>query len=507
VKRYLLGIDNGLTNSKAILFDIDGHELAVARRSFEVASPHVGWAEASPEILWENTADCILEVLKKTKISSAEIGGVGCCGFGTGAFFVGKGGRSSYPAIGSTDNRAVEIALKLSRSTKCKKIMKINNTPMFAFQTAIIARWLKENEPDAYENTDWICACKDYINFRLTGTKTQERNDVSGAAYLDMQTKEYSQELFDLFGVPEMMRKVAPLAESSNTIIGNVSKEAAKRTGLTEGTPVCAGMMDVAACAIGCGVVDERYACAIVGTWGINEIVTDRFFNNATSTQVFAVGGKILTLNGGATSAGNLEWFAQQFGPMFKSKAEGKNKSIYDYLTGEASKIEPGATNVLYLPYIGTPNVHPYGRAMFSNIHSSNTVTELIHALFEGITFEHKRNFDLFFEQGAKIPVLRLAGGGARSAFWSQMFADVLNVPVQIVEVTEMGGMGACVAAGVGAGIFKDYDDAFDHMIDSSKAFEPIPGNNAKYMERYQSWLATVKGMCEVWNIGRISLQ
>ncbi len=505
--KYLLSIDNGLTNSKAVLFDTNGNEVAVSRRSFEVNSPHVGWVEANAETLWEKTVDCIREVIASAGIDAADIGGIGCCAYGNGAFFVAKDGKPSYPALGSNDNRAVEVAIRLSKSPESKRIIEINNTPIFSFQPAVIARWLKENEPEVYENTDWICACKDYINCKLTGNKMQERNDVSGAAFLDMQTREYSQELFDLFGVPEMMQKVAPLAEKSDSIVGTVTKEVAELTGLAEGTPVCAGMMDVAAGAIGCGVVDERYGCAIVGTWSIDEIVTDRFFKNATSTQVFAVGGKILTLNSGATSTGNLEWFVKQFGPLLKDTIAAKNQSIYDYLTEQAALIGPGGTNVIYLPYIGTPNAHPYGRAMFSNIHSSNSFTELIHALFEGITFEHKRNFDMLLEQGAKIPVLRLAGGGAKSAYWSQMFADVMNVPVEIVNVTEMSGMGASIAAGVGAGIFKSYEEAFASMIDTSKVFEPIKENTEKYLNRYKSWIATVNGMCEVWDKGGIALE
>lgn len=503
--KYLLGIDNGLTNSKCVLFDLKGKELAVAARSFAVSHPKPDWVEASPETQWNNTVECIKEVLAKSKIDPKEIGAIGITGFGNGVYCIDAEGKSTYPAIGSNDNRAVEIAQRLSRSDVADKIYAINNTPVFSFQPAVIARWLKENEPEAFAKTAWFCQCKDYLNFKLTGVKSAERNDVSGAAYLDFNTKEYSRELFELIGVPEMFDRVAPLAEHSRSTVGHVSQETAAETGLAAGTPVGAGMMDIAACCIGTGVVDARYAVCIVGTWGINEIVCDQKFSNMTSTQCFDT-GEILTLSGGATSAGNLEWFMNQFGAALDVEAKERGMSRYDLATEKAAAIEPGGTSVLFLPYISTPNVHPVGRASFSNIAAGHTLNDIIHALFEGITFEHKRNFDYLKNAGAPVSAIRLAGGGAKNPYWSQMFADILNVPIEVIMASELGALGVSLSAAVGAGVFKDYDEAIKSAIEIKKIYYPIPENSEKYLRRYDSWIAMVEGMMPIWDSERIGL-
>jgi L-xylulokinase len=503
--KYILGIDCGLTNSKAVLFTLEGKELGSASRHFEVSSPKPGYVQADPNQLWENTADCIREVLEKTGADSAEIGAIGATGFGNGAFFLKADGSPAYPAFGSNDGRAVDLAGKLSRE-KGDDIYRITYSLTGSHRPLTLALWLKQNEPEAYASIDWLCQCKDYINYRLTGVRMTERNDVSGAGYLDFETGEYSKELFEVYGVPELYDKVAPLAEFSHSIVGTVSAETAKRTGLKEGTPVGAGMMDIAACCIGCGVVDERYACAIVGTWSINEVITDRPIENMLVLQYFDLPGKLLACNGGATSATNLEWFATEFGAGAALEAKERGISKYDVITEKAASIPAGGTSVLYLPFIGNPNVHPRGRAGFSNITYGHTFADMARALFEGITFDHKQYIDSIRDRGVTIPATRLAGGGAKSPFWSQMFADVLDMPVEVVSVNELGALGTAIAAALGAGLYKDYDEALSKAVEVKQTFHPIPENAKAYAKRYQSWLALVDTMKAGWDKGNIEL-
>lgn len=496
---YLLGIDDGLTNSKAALFDLEGNEIAVASRRYEVVNPKPSWVEGDAERLWENTADCIREVIAKAGIHPAEIGAVGFTGHGNGLYIIDAEGNLLRNGIGSQDSRAVDVVERWKAEGTYEKMTRIMLGQPYPGQPGPLLCWLKENEPEIYARIDGILMCKDLMRYKLTGEKISERNDMSGNGLMDLNKGTYSPELMELYGIPEMYDKLPKLAEASHSIVGYVTAEAAARTGLKEGTPCGAGMMDVAACCIGSGVADERYASVVAGTWSINQVVVDRFIPNVTINMYFALPGKILVLDGGATSAINLEWFANQLGAGVRLEAEKRGVSKFDIITEAANSLEPGGTSVIYHPFIATPNVHPRGRAGFYNIAQGHTFADLARALFEGITFDHKFHIDNLRREGCTIRAVRLTGGGAKSDFWSQMFADVLEVPVEVVAATEIGALGCALAAGVGAGIFKDYEEAFARAVKIRATFEPKPENTKKYLRRYEDWLLLVDAMKPAW--------
>lgn len=497
--KYLLGIDDGLTNSKAALFDLTGKEIAIATRRFEITNPKPSWVEGDPERLWENTADCVREVIQKTGINPAEIGAIGFTGFGLGLFVIDAAGKAVRNAIGSNDSRAVEVVEQYQKAGVYEKIAQINTTLTFPGQPGPILRWIKENEPENYARIDCIMMCKDFLRFKMTGVRISERNDMSGNGLMDFSNGVYSKQLMEMYGIPEMFDKLPQVAEVSHAIVGAVTKEAAARTGLKEGTPCAASMMDVASCCIGSGVVDERYASVIVGTWGINQVIGDQFIPNMTSNQYFVLPGKILSCSAGATSASNLEWFVKQLGGTAEVEAKKRGVSKFDIITEAAASIEPGGTSVIYHPFIATPNIHPRGRAGFHNIVMGHTFADLARALFEGITFDHKRHIDNLRRGGRNIKAVRLAGGGAKSNFWSQMFADILEVPVEVVETKEIGALGCALAAGIGAGIFKDYKDAFAQAVKIKAIFQPKPENTQKYLRRYEDWEMLADSLRSAW--------
>ncbi|HHY36581.1 MAG TPA: carbohydrate kinase, partial [Firmicutes bacterium] len=200
--KYIMGIDCGLTNSKAALFDLNGNEIAVASRRFEVSNPRPSWVEGDPERLWQNTADCIREVIAKAGIDPAEIGAIGFTGFGNGLFVVDEEGNAIRNAIGSNDGRAVDIVEKLKEEGVYEKISAINATLPFPGQPFTLLRWIKENEPENYAAIRRILQCKDFIRSKLTGEFVSEHNDLSGGGLMDFANKSYSRELMELYGIP-----------------------------------------------------------------------------------------------------------------------------------------------------------------------------------------------------------------------------------------------------------------------------------------------------------------
>ncbi len=296
-----------------------------------------------------------------------------------------------------------------------------------------------------------------------------------------------------------MFEKLPHLADGSHSIVGRVTTEAAARTGLKEGTPCSAGVIDTAACCVGSGVIDELYASVIVGTWGINQVIGNRFVPDMTVNMYYVIPGKTLVLSGGAISAINIEWFLKQFQGTVETEAGKRGVSAFEVLTEFAARIKPGGTSVIYHPFIASPNVHPRGRAGIYNIAAGHTLTDLARALFEGITFGHKMHIDKFRREGFDIRAVRLTGGGAKSKFWSQMFADVLEVSVETVEATETAALGCAISAGIGIGIFNDYEDASHRAVRIKSIFQPKPENTDKYLERYEDWNILLEAMIPAW--------
>ena len=503
-KKYMMGLDCGLTNSKAVLFDLEGKQLASASRSFETSHPHPGWVQASPETLWENAAACIKDTIKKAGISADEIACVACCGYGCGLFFIGKDGISSYPALGSNDARTIPTQIMLEGESGAE-YMSIAGSAYSSCHAPVIIRWLKDNDPQAYANTDWYCQCKDFLTYHLTDVRHTDPSDAALAACMDLKTLTYSKRIFELAGVPEALDKFAPISEASSTIVGYVTEKAAAETGLAVGTPVGSGMVDINACMMGVGVIDEERAVAIMGTWSINEIISPNVLPGVTLTGLYDIPGMILSCNGGPTSATNLEWFVKEVAVGIDELAKAKGVNKFQLVTDAASTLPAGCTSVLYLPFFGTPNVHPRGRAGFSNIAYGHGFADMCRALLEGICFDHKRHLYGLKEKGAKYHTVRLAGGGAKNPFWAQMMCDVLNLPVEVVETEELGAFGVAVSAAKGVGIFDSYKTALEKTVKIRATYTPDPEANAAYNRRYESWLALIDTMMAGWDKGNIA--
>lgn len=501
---YLMGIDAGLTNTKIVLFDLQGKQITSSHRTHETIHPRSSWVEGDPEKLWANVADGIREVLQHAGVDPSEIGSIGFAGFGLGLYVVDKKGRPVRNAICSNDNRAVEIIEKYQRDGKGEMITAVNTTTTTSGQPGPLLRWIKETEPEKYESIARVLLCKDYIRYKLTDRIISEYVDISACGLLDFSRKAYSKKLMELYGIPEMFDRLPELADGSHSIVGYVTAQAAKCTGLREGTPCSAGMIDTAACCVGSGVIDERYASVIVGTWGINQVVGDRYIPHMIANMYYVIPEKILVLSGGAISAINLEWFIHQFKGSVQPGTEESGISCFDVLAKSASCIKPGGTSIIYHPFIASPNVHPRGRAGFYNIASGHTFSDIARALFEGVTFGHKWHIDKFRKEGFSIEAVRLTGGGARSPFWSQMFADILEAPVEIVEASETAALGSAISAGIGVGIFHDYYDACRKAVRIKSVFTPTPENTDRYLRRYEDWMILLEAMKPAWNQQRM---
>ena len=498
--QYLLGIDNGSTVSKAAVFDLHGQEIAVASCKAETVYPHPGWTERDMETLWQSTACAIREAIAKSGVRPEAIAGVGNTGHGNGLYLLDKQGRPLRNGIQSMDSRAADVLAEWNQRNLFSQIFPFTLQSFWPAQPNALLVWLKQNEPQNYERIGAILMVKDYIKYCLTGECTGDTTDMSGANLMDVRNRCYSRELMALYDLAEVYEALPPLKQSFEAV-GQVTAVAAQETGLAAGTPVVGGLFDVDASAIGSGAVNVDQACLVMGSWSINEVITrDPIVDPGLfMTTLFAEPGRFLTIEGSATSATNLEWFVNQCCGDERAEAKRRGISVYDVCNEEVASLAPGSANIIFHPFLYGSNVQPTARAGFYGIAGWHTRAHLLRALYEGVVFGHLSHIEKLRAAGARISTARLAGGGARSSVWSQMFADMIQVPMEISDGNEVGARGAALSAGIGAGVYRDYAEAVQEAVSVVRVHEPIPANTSLYLERYAEYRRLAQVMQEPW--------
>lgn len=499
--QYLLGIDNGSTLSKAALFDLRGREVAVASCKADTEYPHPGWTERGMELLWESTARAIREVIAKSGIKAEEIAGIGNTGHGNGLYLLDKQGCPLRNGIQSMDSRAAEVVSGWNQHGLHPQVFPFTIQSFWPAQPNALLAWLKQNEPGNYDRIGAILMVKDYIKYRLTGEVTADYTDMSATSLMDVRNKCYSPELMKLYDLEEVYEALPPLRDCFE-VAGKVTRLAAEMTGLAEGTPVVGGIFDVDASAIGAGAIHPNQACLVMGSWSINEVITREPIVDPGlfMTTLFAEPGLFLTIEGSATSATNLEWFVNQCCGDERAEAQRRGVSVYEICSEEVASLPPGSTNIIFHPFLYGSNVQPTARAGFYGVAGWHTRAHLLRALYEGVVFGHLSHIRKLLAAGAHIDSARLAGGGSRSPVWSQMFADTIQVPMEISDGNELGARGAALSAGIGAGIYRDYAEAVREAVSVVRVHEPVPANTPFYLERYAEYERLIGVMQTPWD-------
>ncbi|UCG23582.1 MAG: carbohydrate kinase [Chloroflexota bacterium] len=498
--KYLLGIDNGSTVSKAALFDLQGKEITVASCAADTEYPHPGWTERGMDMLWRSTATAIREALDKSGVRPEEIAGIGNTGHGNGVYLLDKQGQPLRNGIQSMDSRAADVITGWNQQDLHAQVFPFTIQSFWPAQPNALLAWLKKDEPQNYERVGAILMVKDYIKYRLTGEITADYTDMSATSLMDVRNRCYSRELMALYDLEEVYEALPPLKQGSE-VIGQVMPAAAEETGLAAGTPVVGGLFDVDASAIGSGVINADQACLVMGSWSINEVITREPIVDPSlfMTTIFAASDLFLTIEGSATSATNLEWFVKQCCGDERAEAERRGISVYEVCNEEVASIPVADSNIIVHPFLYGSNVQATARAGFYGVAGWHTRAHLLRALYEGVVFGHLSHIEKLRAAGAQIEGARLAGGGSRSTVWSQMFADTIQVPMEVPDGNELGARGVALSAGIGAGIYRDYEEAVREAVSVVRVHEPIPANTPLYLARYAEYQRLASAMQAPW--------
>ena len=504
MSEYLLGIDNGNTVSKAAVFDLQGREIQVTSRKVESEYPRQGWTERNMDALWQGTAMTVREALSNSGIKPEQIIAIGTTGHGNGLYLLDKQGQPARAGIQSLDTRAADIIDSWNRKGLHDQIFPYTTQALWPAQPNALLAWIKQNEPQVYQRIGAVLMVKDYIKYCLTGEITTDFTDMSGTSLMDVRNKCYSEELLALYDLSEM-RTALPKLVHSFEIAGRVSPDAAHATGLAAGTPVVGGLFDVDASALGAGVYQPGQVCIIAGTWSINEIVTsDPIVDPALfMTSIYTVPDLWLTIEASATSATNLEWFVTQFCAEEKAEADKRGISVYEVCSEIVDSLPPGGSDIIFHPFLFGSNVQPTARSGFYGVAGWHTKAHMLRSLYEGVVYGHLSHFEKLRDAGGSgnhIEVARLSGGGAHSSVWTQIFADTLQLPIEVPDGIEIGARGAAMSAGIGVSVYKDHADAVSTAVKVKRRQEPNPAATPFYLDRYNEYKNLLECMQEPWD-------
>jgi L-xylulokinase len=491
---YLLGLDAGNTVIKAVIFDREGNEIAMASEEGHSRMPCPGHVERGLDELWTNAWQVIRSCIEQAKIKPEEIVAIGCAGHGNGLYALDLSGR---PLLGiqSLDTRASGLVDEWREQRVGDKTYPIAQQRPWPSQTPTLLAWLKRHQPETFANIGTVFLCKDFIVNRLTGNRTAEVSDMAGCGLLDVAARHYDRQLMEAYGLGESLGLLPHLIESSD-IAGHVTEEAALQTGLAIGTPVVGGLFDVVASAIGSGVTRTGAASIIAGTWSVNQLIIDRpqldgpVFMSSTFDR-----DRYMAIESSATSAANLEWLVRELFPDVQPGI----RSPFDLCGDLVAAIEPASDDPLYHPFLYGAQQDGNARAGFYGVAGWHSKGHLVRAVFEGVAFGHRQHIETMRAAGAGFNEAVLSGGGSRSLIWPQIFADILGLPVSVARSRETGALGAAIAAGTGAGIFSDFGAGAASMVRLDRHYHPNLALAGHYARRYALYRDIAEAMAPLW--------
>jgi len=480
----VMGIDNGGTVCKVSIYDMNGRELAQASRKIDMIYPSPGFTEKDMNILWQSNIEAIKEAIDKCGFKPHRIKAVAATGHGNGMFLIDREGNPVGNGIISTDSRAKSYVDQWYSDGTFEKINTKTLQSIWAAQPVALLRWFKENEPKTMDKVDSVLMCKDFIRYRLTGKAYAEITDYSGTNLVNILTGEYDETLLEAFGIEEYKDKLPPLKKSTDHC-GSITTEVAELTGLAEGTPVLGGFFDIDACAIATGLTSSEDLSIIAGTWSINQFISEEPVGSQEifMTSIYGIPGYWLVTEASPTSASNLEWFINNL----------MEDTSYEELNTMVNDLSPEDSNILFFPYLFGSNAGTEMSSAFLNLNGWHTKAHMLRAVYEGVVFGHKLHVSRLLKHRNPPRKARISGGASKSEVWVQMFADILEIPIEITDNEELGTLGAAIGAAVGVGFFSDFQEATNKMVRISKTVYPNPEKAVIYRKKYDKFLKSLE--------------
>lgn len=454
----LLGIDIGTSGCKALLLSTEGRVLATSTANYGLSQPRTGWTEQDPSLWIEGVRQAVAGVM--AQCIDAELACIGLSGQMHGLTPLDENHRVLRPAILWNDQRnAAEVDEITQTAGGLDALIARTGNRMLVGYTGGKILWMRNHEPELYGRMRHVLNPKDYLRLVLTGELATEVSDASGTGLFDVRNRVWATDLIELLGIDPAL---LPACHESHEISGRVSASAASIFGLPAGIPVVGGGGDSVIQTIGSGVIVPGELQTTIGTAGILAAALDspspsadgrvQMFCNVAPAKWHAMG---VSLNAG----GSMGWFRS----ILAAAGQG-DRLTFDAVCEAAAASPVGARGLLFLPYLNgerCPHPDPTARGAFVGLTARHTLGDISRSVMEGVVHAFYDMQALMSRMGIEGRVIKASGGGAKSALWRQMQADMFDCDVVTTEgAAEGAAFGAALIAGVGVGVWKDAVEA-----------------------------------------------
>lgn len=485
----LLAIDQGTSGLKLTIFDVDGQVIADKTKTYDSSYPSEGFVEQDCDQWWQVSVEGIKEMLDEKNIRPEAIKGIGVDGISWACIPIDQQGNVLYPTMIWLDRRASKEAEWMKATVGEEALIAMSGNPVDAAYITPKMLWLKNNKPEVFAKTYKFLQSNAFLVYRLTGELSQDYSQGYGFHFFDMEKGSYDAAMAAKLGLS--LDLVAPLKEC-HEVVGGVTEEVAKLTGLKVGTPVVAGGLDAACCTLGAGVIHLGQTQEQGGQAGGMSIVLEKPLIHPKLILGYHVVPGMWLLQGGTTGGGGtLNWFNRELGFAEQEKAFQEGSNPFKIMSDEAATVAPGSEGVVFMPYMKgerSPLWNAKAKGVYYGLSFEKTRAHMIRSTMEGVAYSLKHNLDTALEVGADVDVLSSVGGSANSDVWTQLKADITGKNIEVPYSDHATTLGAALLAGVGVGLYKDFEDAVSRTVKILRKYEPKVENADVYDEGYKTY-------------------
>ncbi len=491
---YYLGIDLGTSSVKVLLINKDNEIVGDASREYPVSYPQEKWAEQNPIDWWIQTKEAIKDVVNKYNIPKDGIKSMSFSGQMHGLVALDGKNEVLTPAILWCDNRTEAECEEITEYFGQEKLSEYTGNKALTGFTAPKILWVKKHLPNVFAQIKHIMLPKDYVSFKLTGNYSTDVSDASGMLLLDVKNRTWSQEMLTFLGIEETM---LPKLYESYEACGYVQPSILEELGLEGDIVVAAGAGDQAAGAVGTGTVVEGIVSVTLGTSGVVFAAHESYAHDEKNRlHAFChANGKYHSMGVMLSAASCLKWWVDTV----------QKGMSFELLLEEAQQLETEDKHLVFLPYLmgeRTPYADPNAKGAFVGMTMTTQRGHMTKAVLEGVSYGLKDSMEILKDIKVPIKQVRVIGGGAKSALWKQILADMFDVEIQQINTNQGGALGAAILGAVAAGRFASVLEGCEAMIKVTDTVKPNPDTKSYYDEKYQRFIKLYAALKDWYQLG-----
>jgi gluconokinase len=480
---WYLGIDLGTGSCKTAVVDAKGAVLGFSAKNYKAQDVDEKWQEQDPDEILKGMVISVKNAIADAGVSPNDCGGLSLGGALHNIMALGADYRPLTGVFTWADTRCDKQVQNIKNSPQGAEIYKLTGCPAHTIYGLYKIIWLKETSPIIFNQATKFISAKEYIYYHLTGEFLVDFGLASGNSLINIHTLEYDPKILTLASITEdMLSKLAPPLTTHR----GIKPTLAIQMGLSPDTLVILGTSDAANSSIGAGAIHQSQATLSVGTSGAYRVITATpALDAAERSWCYAIDNSHWLVGGAINNAGfSLAWWKDSINQLFPSDSQ----LSFDQILLKASEVEPGANNLICLPYFTgerSPHWNPKARGVLFGLGLQHDIRHISRAILEGVAFSFRNLDEILISIGYSISEVRASGGFINSQIWLQIMANVLGRQMNIPDWGETAARGAALWAMLATGIFNTIEEAAA-VVKSNECINPEQATSNQYSHLYK---------------------